>query len=98
MKPRTSPDDPIKNELEAACNSLRELTARLELLLDHQEPAAVRWISTAEAVELARTIATTQSIRNWARRYHLGILVRGRWLIDRQLLVAFLRDRAQNCQ
>ena len=84
----------ISDELKTVCGSLRELTARVEALLDHQEPTASRWLSTTEAVHIARTIGTTQSIRNWARKFHLGILVRGRWLIDRQLLLDFLRDRS----
>jgi hypothetical protein len=85
--------DDIDNELFVVCDALRTLTARVEALLNREQPANPRWLSTSQAVEIARIVTTSQSIRNWAKKFELGILVRGRWMIDRQLLLEFLKDR-----
>jgi hypothetical protein len=96
MKPAISPNNAITDELVALRDALKALTGRVEALLAHDEPVTSRWLSTAEAVEVARIVTTTQSARNWAKNFHLGILVRGRWMIDRKLLLEFLQDRAKD--
>ena len=83
----------LKTELAALLSALQATAARLAALLEDQAVEPTIWLSTSEAAELA-LIGSTQSVRNWARKYGLGLKVRNRWQIDRHLLEAFLRDRA----
>jgi len=84
----------LAGDLHALLPALRTVTARLEEVLEQRTIEPATWLSTSEAAELAH-IGCTQSMRNWARKYNLGIKVHDRWQIDRNLLEAFLHDRAQ---
>lgn len=53
---------------------------------------AGRYATPEQAGELAGL--TPQCIRRYCRRFGLGEFVAGRWLIDRDKLTAFLRERA----
>jgi hypothetical protein len=78
-------------ELEAVLTMLHAVTARVETMLADTPPAA-RWLSTSEAAEVAR-IGSPQTIRNWCRRFQIGICVRGVWQVDAVLLEKLLSDR-----
>jgi hypothetical protein len=82
-------------DLTELLSALRAVTARLAAVVEPQPIEPARWLTTSEAAELAH-IGCTQSVRNWAREYGIGLKVRDRWQIDRYLLEEFLRDRAKS--
>ena len=71
--------------------TLHSVTARIKALLDDTPPAQ-RWLSTSEAAAIA-CVGSQQTIRNWCRRYDIGICVRGVWQVDAVLLDKLLSDR-----
>lgn len=82
---------PDRGELRGVLDALRTLTAQVEAMLG-ERPAAPRWLSTSEAAEIAH-IGSQQTIRNWCRRYAIGIRVRGVWQVDAVLLEKLLSER-----
>lgn len=90
-------DSHFTADLVRLLSALRAVTAQLSAILEQQTIEPEVWLSTSEAAQLAR-IGCTQSMRNWARSYALGIKVRDRWQIDRRLLEHFLRDRMESKQ
>jgi hypothetical protein len=88
-------DPEFAAELTELLSALRAITARLAAVIEPQPIEAARWLTTSEAAKLAH-IGCTQSVRNWAREYGIGLKVRDRWQIDRYLLKEFLCDRAQS--
>jgi hypothetical protein len=80
-----------RQELASVLATLHAVTARVEAMLADTPPAQ-RWLSTAEAAERAH-IGSQQTIRNWCKRYDIGICVRGVWQVDAILLEKLLSDR-----
>lgn len=96
MKPaRHHADDPAPltaDELRGLLPTLRSIVARIEATLREPEPETV-WMSTHEAAKLAH-VASQQAVRDWARKFALGRRRGRQWEINRDLLLAFLKDRA----
>jgi hypothetical protein len=92
---RVSPDpSPLDhNKLEALPTILRAATAQVEAILN-DKPATRRWLSTSEAAEVGH-VGSQQTIRNWCKRYEVGIRVRGVWQVDSILLEQLLRGRSR---
>jgi len=78
------------DELRALLPVLLAAVARIESALqDHAD--TVTPISTIEAAAIAGV--SSQTCRNWVKKYKLRPCVRGRFQIDRRLFGAYLRDR-----
>jgi hypothetical protein len=71
---------------------MRAMADRLAALLEKPDPA--RWLSASQAAKLAH-VASEQTVRNWCRRYEIGIRVGGVWQVDSILLELFLRGRSR---
>jgi hypothetical protein len=69
-------------ELVSLHRAARAFADRLAALLD-EEPAKPGWLSTAQAAEIGH-VGSQQTIRNWCRRYAIGICVRG---VDSKLVL-----------
>jgi hypothetical protein len=81
----TSPGASLDDVL-AEMRTLRELVERLV-----GQPQERAWVTVAEAASL--TFRTEAAIRKRCRTHGIGVLVNGRWQIDRSALVApKLRD------
>lgn len=72
---------------------IEEIESRLEAShsLGMDQPRAVKWITTAEAVRL--TGYSERTILRWCRECEVGELKGGRWKINKELLEEMVRQK-----
>ena len=60
----------------------------------------ISWLSTKEALELVADIAPAKvslvTLITWCRKYRIGTKVGGRWWVDRDKLMNFLKVKSND--